>query len=176
MGQLFQLILDNLHKLWPYRVVDADCQGIRLYRGGMTLLQPGGHWFCPGLQKVEEWTVVYQNIDCGDQRLTTKDNTKVTLSCNLGYRVADLVKMRMQFQHFDTSLRNVARGIVYEVVTTHTYAELVADPAMIQKALVKGCRKELEGTGVRVLDAKLDQFVETRMYSIFNAPSSALPF
>lgn len=169
MGQLFQLILDNLYKLWPYRIIDADCQGVRLYRGGMTLLKPGGHWHFPGLHQIEEYCTVYQNIDCGEQRLTTKDAIKVTLSCNLGYRITDLMKMRLQFQHFDTSLRNVARGIVYEVVAEHTYAELIADPQMIQQALLKGCRKELEGTGVRVMDAKLDQFAETRMYSIFGS-------
>jgi hypothetical protein len=48
VGQLFQLVLDNLYKLWPVRIVDADEQGLRFKYGKHTsLLQPGVHWFVP---------------------------------------------------------------------------------------------------------------------------------
>lgn len=169
MGSFVQLILDNLYKLWPYRIIDADCQGLRLYRGGMKLLLPKGHWFIPGLHQIEEYNVVYQNVDCGEQSLTTRDRKNVTLSCNIGYRTIDLVKMRMGFQHFDGTLRNDARGIVYEVVTMHTYDELLADPEVIQKAILSRLRKELAGSGVRIDNAKLDQFVEARQYHVFGS-------
>jgi regulator of protease activity HflC (stomatin/prohibitin superfamily) len=172
MGQLFQLILDNLYKLWPYRIVDADCQGLRLYRGGMKLLLPGGHWFWPGLQEIETYNVVYQNVDCGEQSLTTKDRKRVTLSCNLGYRTHDLMKMRMSYWHFDKTLVNDARGIVYEVVTTHTLDELLADPEVIQKVLLAELRKEFAGSGVRIQSAKLDQLVEVKPYKVFGAGPS----
>jgi regulator of protease activity HflC (stomatin/prohibitin superfamily) len=174
VGQLFQLILDNLYKLWPYRIVDADCQGIRHWRGGMTLLLPKGHWFVPGLQEIETYNTVYQNVDCGEQSLTTKDGKRVTLSCNLGYRINDLVKMRLSYWHFDKTLVNEARGVVYEVVTTHTLVELLADPEVIQKVLLQRVRKEFEGSGVRMLSAKLDQLVEVKPYKVFGSTPSPL--
>lgn len=167
VGQFLQLILDNLFKLWPYRIIDADCQGTRRFRGGMTLLLPGGHWFIPGLQQIDEYNVVYQNKDCGDQGLTTKDRVKITVSCNIGYRVIDLCKLHLQYQVFDDTLRNMARGIVFEVVTTTNYGDLLADPAAIQRALLAGLRKEFSGSGVKILDAKLDQLIESRGYRVF---------
>jgi regulator of protease activity HflC (stomatin/prohibitin superfamily) len=173
VGQLVQLILDNLYKLWPYRIIDADCQGVRLFRGGMKLLAPGGHWFFPGLQQIEEFVVTYQNLDCGEQTVTTKDGRKVTLSCNLAYRIADLMKMRSQFQHFDTTVRNDARGIVFEVVTVMDYASIVAEPLAIQRELRRQLRWRFKGSGVRIVSAKLDQFVETRPYVVFGKQATA---
>jgi regulator of protease activity HflC (stomatin/prohibitin superfamily) len=173
MGQLLQLILDNLYKLWPVRIIRAHEQGVRLGRkGDAKLLSPGWHWFCPGVHHIERMVAAYQMVDCDLQTCTTRDAKEVTVSLNLGYRITDLALMWVGFQHFDTTLINKARGHVLEVIMATDYAVLCAEPAKIARTILSAVREDVRGSGVKVVDAQLDQFVKTRQYRILGTANT----
>jgi Membrane protease subunits, stomatin/prohibitin homologs len=170
MGQLLQLILDNLYKLWPVRIIRAHEQGVKLGRkGDAKLLQPGWHWFCPGVHQIERMVAAYQMVDCDLQSCTTRDGKEVTVSLNLGYRIIDLALMWVGYQHFDTTLVNKARGHVLEVIMATDYAVLCAEPAKIARTILSSAREDVRGSGVKLVDAQLDQFVKTRQYRILGS-------
>lgn len=165
MGQLVQLILDNLYKLWPVRIIRANEQGVRLgHKGDAKLLLPGKHLFCPGLHQIERKVVSYQMTDCDLQSCTTKDGVEVTVSLNLGYEIRDLALMWVKYEHFDTSLINKARGHALEVIMATEHAVLSAEPAKIARAILAAVREDVRGTGIKLVDAQLDQFVKARQY------------
>lgn len=177
MGQLLQLILDNLYKLWPVRIIRAHEQGVKLGRkGDAKLLPPGWHWFCPGLHKMEKMVVAYQMVDCDLQSCTTKDGREVTVSLNLGYEIKDLALMWVNHQHFDSTLVNKARGHALEVIMATDYATLTAEPAKIARAILAAAREDVRGTGVKLVDAQLDQFVKAKQYRFLGGSHAPMTF
>jgi regulator of protease activity HflC (stomatin/prohibitin superfamily) len=170
MGQLVQLILDNLFKLWPVRIIRAHEQGVKLGRkGDAKTMQPGLVWFIPGWHQIEKKVVVYQMCDCDLQSCVTKDGKEVTVSFNLGYRIMDLALMWVSYDHFDTSLINKARGHVLEIIMAAEYDVLMQDPARIARTILSSLREDIRGPGIKLVDARLDQFVKTRQYRILGS-------
>jgi regulator of protease activity HflC (stomatin/prohibitin superfamily) len=171
MGQLVQLILDNLFKLWPVRMIRAHEMGVRLGRKGDSKnLNPGIRFFCPGLHEIHKKVVVYQMTDCDLQSCTTLDGMEITVSLSLGYRIHDLALMWISYDHFDTTLINKARGHALEVIMATTFADLCLEPAKIARLILSALREDIRGTGVKLVDARLDQFVKTRQYRILGSP------
>jgi regulator of protease activity HflC (stomatin/prohibitin superfamily) len=175
MGQLLQLILDNLFKLWPVRMIRAHEQGVRLGRkGDAKLLLPGWHLFMPGVHQIERMVTAYQMVDCDLQSCTTRDGKEITVSLNLGYRITDLALMWVNHQHFDTTLINKARGHALEVIMATDFDVLTAEPAKIARVILAAAREDVRGTGVKLVDAQLDQFVKAKQYRFLggsHAPS-----
>lgn len=169
MGQLFQLVLDNLYKIWPYRIVDADEQALRFWLGKtVILLQPGGHWFVPGLSKIEKWTVTYQEIDCLVQSMETKDGISITFSANAGFVVTDVVKMRLGMHDFDATFERSLRGILGEIVETTTFADLRGSRSRLAARAKRQLAREMNPCGVEVRRVRLTDFVRTKQYRLFN--------
>jgi regulator of protease activity HflC (stomatin/prohibitin superfamily) len=159
VGQLFQLVLDNLYKLWPVRIIDIDSQGVKFSPKKVEKLEPGVHWFIPGWQEIEHWTVVYQEIDCLLQSVATADNISVTFSANCGYTIQDAALMRTQVQHFDATLERALRSNLAEAVANSDYATTKVGRKRICSAALKALRKETEGWGVTIEKVRLTDFV-----------------
>lgn len=176
MGQLFQLILDNLYKLWPFRVVDADEQGLRFNPNGtISLLKPGFHVFLPGLQRIETLNVVYQQLDCGIQNMETKDGISVSISFNVGYTVANAAQQIIQYYNFDHTLKLLTRGRVGELIHCYTYVELQQRLLEISNELLSTLRKEMAGSGVRIKDVRADDFGKSKMYRFLTTSGEVSP-
>lgn len=171
MGQLFSLILEHLYALWPVRIIDADCQGVRFTFGKrVALLQPGLHYFCPGLQEIEKWVVVYQSLDCGLQALETKDGTAISLSINVDYEIRDAVLMRTKFQNFDATLKNIARGIIGEWIIGATYDDLKNRVDDLMTNLKTELARKVYGSGVKIKEVRRDVFTRARPYNLMGGP------
>jgi len=174
MGAFLQKILDNLYKLWPFRIVDADEQGLRFNpRGTITLLLPGFHWHCPGLQRIETMNVVYQQLDCGVQNMETKDGIGVSISFNVGYTVKDAARQVIQYYQFDHTLRLAARGYVGMLIHRYTYAELQQKLPDISRELLEELRKETARSGVLIKDVRPDEFGKSKIYRFIGSPFGA---
>jgi regulator of protease activity HflC (stomatin/prohibitin superfamily) len=167
MGQLLQLLLDNLYKLWPLRIIDEDQQGLRFRAdGSISLLLPGRHWFVPGLQRIEQVQVAYQQVECGVQNMETKDGVGVSFSFNVGFTIADAATQRVKFFDFDDTLRLIVRGKLGEIVHAHTYEELQTLLPEISKKILSALRQEVSGSGVRIKDVRPDEFGKSRLYRV----------
>jgi regulator of protease activity HflC (stomatin/prohibitin superfamily) len=168
MGQLFQLIIDNLYKLWPVRIVDADEQGLRFRFGKHTdLLSPGTHWFVPGLMKIEKFCVTYQEIDCEVQTMDTADNMCVSFSANAGYIIRDVVKYRLGLHSADSTIERRLRGILGDLVEDSLYADLRKSRRKFADRAKKDLIKQCETWGVEVVNVSLTDFAKTKAYRLF---------
>lgn len=169
VGDLFQKFLDNLKACWPIRVVEANQQGVLFRRGhAAKLLGPGVHKFIPGLSRIHVHDVAYQAVDCGVQSMVTKDNIAVSFSMNVGYTISDAARMEMAFYNFDTTLRNMARGLMATAVLESTYFDLQTRLPEI----VKGVRRELRravARSCRIKSVSLDEFVPSKQFRLLGA-------
>jgi hypothetical protein len=77
--------------------------------------------------------------------------------------------MWVSYDHFDTSLINKARGHVLEIIMAAEYDVLMQDPARIARTILSSLREDIRGTGIKLVDARLDQFVKTRQYRILGS-------
>jgi regulator of protease activity HflC (stomatin/prohibitin superfamily) len=173
MGAFFQLLFDKLHEWWPIRIVDAGNQGVKyLQNGRARCLQPGTHFFIPKLQRIEEVGVQYQNVDCGLQSLTTKDGKEITVSLNVGYSITDAALLWTSFQHFDTSLVNMARGHAAEIVCESEWEELAADPQGFGQELQEALHEDVSALGVEIEDVTADQLSRARTYRLLQSQTA----
>jgi regulator of protease activity HflC (stomatin/prohibitin superfamily) len=159
VGQLFQLVLDNLYKLWPVRIIDVDSQGVKFSPKKVEKLDPGVHWFIPGWQEIEHWTVSYQEIDCKLQSVATSDNISVTFSANCGYTVQDAALMRTQVQHFDSTLERALRSNLADAMADSEYAQTKRGRKKICSAALKALRAKTAEWGVTIENVTLTDFV-----------------
>lgn len=165
-------ILEWLAEFWPIRVIDAGCQGI-LYKqdGTAKCLTPGWHLFIPRLQRIEEVNVQYQNVDCGLQSLTTKDGMEISISLNVGYRIADVALLYTSYQHFDSSLINMARGHAAEIVCETAWADLMEDPQGFASEIQEALTEDLGEDILQVEDVTADQLSKARTYRFLQSNS-----
>lgn len=173
MGQLLQIVLDNLFKLWPYRIIDIDCNGLRFVRKGTDILLPGGHWFFPGLQRIEEFSVVYQELDCLIQSIETKDGASVSFSANLGYVVTDIRKARCGLHHRDATLERALRGHLANVVADADFASSKRERKKLCTAAKAALKLEAEKWGVDVQIVRLTDFVKAQQQRRFMSHATA---
>ena len=172
MGDFVRILLDKLHEWWPIRIVDAGNQGVKYRQDGTAeCLQPGWHWFWPKAQRIEEVACQYQNVDCGLQSLTTKDGREVSLSLNVGYSISDAALLWTSFQHFDTSLINMARGHAAEIVCESEWEELASDPQGLGQEIQEALQEDVESFGVRIEDVTADQLSRARTYRLLQSQS-----
>lgn len=172
MQSFIQLILDKLHFLWPVRIIAIDQQGVRRKRGEVAdLLLPGVHWHIPGLHTVDKIQVAHQDRDCGTQSVDTLDGVARTLSANVGYVIKDAAKMSTAYYDFDTTLRNLVRGMVAEIILNTSDTQLTASLPGIVRHIRRALRKEFGPNGVFIRYVKLDEFTKTRQYRLFGTSS-----
>lgn len=129
-------------------------------------LEPGLHFFFPGLQEIEKWVVVQQSLDCGTQPLETRDGVPISLSVNLDYEIRDAVLMRTKFQNFDVTLRNIARGIIGEWVITRTYADIASAVEDMPGSVREAIAKKVSGSGVKIHVVRRDVFTRAKPYNL----------
>jgi regulator of protease activity HflC (stomatin/prohibitin superfamily) len=170
MDSIVSFLRENLYSLWPLRVIDKGNQGI-LWRhdGTVKLLQPGWHFFWPRIWRVSEHDSEYQNTDTGTQGLTTKDDAAITISMNIGYSIADVSKLYTQYQHFDTSLINKARGYAAECIPLSTWKDIYTNPEKIAQEVLDRLQDDLgeESGCVLIEDVVLDQLVKAPALRLF---------
>lgn len=167
MGQLAQIILDNLYKLWPLRSIDADCQGVRFTGKHVALLPPGFHWFIPGLQRIEELAVAYQEIDCAIQTVETTDGISVSFSANCGYTVEDAAARRTKVHDFDSTLERMIRGHFADAVAENSYAGLMLKRKQLARSVKTELKKETSLWGVTIVRVRLTDFTRARPWRVF---------
>lgn len=165
MANFLQALLDHLKELWPIRIIDADCLGVRFTFGKhVAQLNPGLHFFCPGLQTIEEVAVVYQEIDCSLQSMQTSDDVAVTFSANVGYEIRDVVKWRTKVHHFDGSIERAARGHLGELINQTDYETIRTHTGDFGDEAKAKLQKQATAWGVRVKSVRLTDFVKARQY------------
>lgn len=170
MGDFLRQLLDYVHAWWPVRIIDAGNQGVLyLQTGRARTLAPGWHLFIPKLQRIEEVGCQYQNQDCGLQSLTTKDGKEVTISLNVGYSISDAALLWITFQHFDSSLVNMARGHAAEIMAESDWEEIARDPQSFGNEILEALQEDVGPAVVAIEDVTADQLSRAKTFRLLQS-------
>lgn len=168
MAGFLQTVLDNLHKIWPVRIIDADCQGVLFVLGRWTfLLSPGPYLFIPGLMRIEERVVVYQEMDCQLQSMVTKDNVETCFSGNVGYIIKDARKASTLVEDVDQTLERASRAHLADVVNQNNYDDIRKNIKKAGRIARNNLAREARVWGVDIVRVRFSDFVRCKQWRMF---------
>lgn len=107
LGEFLSKVFEYLYGYWPFRIVSAWEQGIRLRFGRITaLLQPGLHAFWPLVGEIHVEEVMIDVNTTPSQTVEDAEGEPVTFSLALKYRISDLAKMWSSIQDHENTVVN----------------------------------------------------------------------
>jgi regulator of protease activity HflC (stomatin/prohibitin superfamily) len=143
--------------------------GIKFKPGDkIEVLVPGKlYWWWPATMSVQTLPIKRQTLSF-NQRLTTKD--EITISCNtvIVYEVEDVVKAIVETHDFEDTIVEVSQKLTVKPIMSREFAAIREDMAEsneMRNELTRAARSLLGEYGVRVLDAYVSDFTETRVFS-----------
>lgn len=174
MTDFLHALVQYLFEFWPIRIVDAAHQGVLLNGDGTaTTLSPGLHWFVPGYQRVETWSVAYQEVDCELQTVETEDNVAVTFGANVGFIVDDAARLWTAVHDVGTTLERAARGYFGQLVASYSYEDLHETREDVVEQAQEALAELTKDWGITIVRVRFTDFVRTRNYRLFNGHAGA---
>lgn len=93
LGDVLAQLSEHLYGLWPFRIVNAWEQAVKLRCGRIRgLLKPGLHFFWPFLEEITTQEANVEVVSTPHQTCTTSDGKVVTFNLVIRYRTVDLAK------------------------------------------------------------------------------------
>lgn len=180
-----ELLFNNLLELLPFKIIRVYQRGIKFtfghpytftgwlkVRKGETIqpkqLEPGFHWVFPLIQDIQILSVVPEVINLPTQTVTCQDDSNISFSANIEYRVVDAVKMFCEVQDFDQSLINIAMNKLSTYIRAQTYAEIYDCQDDIEAQIATDLTQKTMEWGVEVISVGITDLTKTRSYRIFS--------
>jgi regulator of protease activity HflC (stomatin/prohibitin superfamily) len=167
LGQIFEALL----KFFPrVTIVRATHAGVK-WRWGYKVLpmNPGLHVWWPLVTDIEVVPIARQTISLPVQVQTTKDGKKAVIGTIVVYRIYDIVSaIGKRNWDVDSTVNDISQGAIARVIATHTFDEIMQGMAdgSIVKRLTHGVRRELRSFGIRVMQAKIVDLAECRVWKL----------
>ncbi len=157
IDSLVNLILNFI----PLRLVRANEQGVlEVFGKYKRTVGPGLYFHCKFVREIDSEVVTEQGIDCPNQLLTSKDDVRVTVSCNVTYIVDDAGTKHLNAHDADRLLGLEAMRYVARVIRRYDYATIQSNQNALERQLRRRLRKRAEGWGVRLTDAGFTHFAK----------------
>jgi len=161
--RLFNYIFNLFPRLYT---VTPDNGGVRITLGKyVKTLKPGWYIVFYMFQETRLINVVPQIIDLRPQSTITKDKKNVIISGAIKYRISDARKALLEVENFDTSIQNMAIGIIQEHSSNHTFDELT-DIDNTRDVILKGIKEEAKGMGIYIMRVYITDIGLTRNFRI----------
>ena len=143
--------------------------GVKFKPGGkVVVLKPGYiYWFWPATTTVVMMGIKRQTLSF-NQRLTTKDDVTISVNTVIVYEIDDVRKALVETHDFEDTVEEVSQKLTIQPIMSRTFEEIRRDMAEsndMRNELARGARSILAPYGVRVLDAYMSDFTETRVFS-----------
>lgn len=156
MGDILQVILDNLAILAPWFLITAPDTGV-IFRFGKVrkTVGPGFHWRIPFVDHLKDQSSVIQFLLLPVQTVETKDNQAICFSLRIGYIIEDPIAYFTQVTDFEEGAESIVQIEAGKRVREFLY-DALKDPA--QSAEVDDLLKFLTRTltaGVRDWGARV---------------------
>lgn len=137
--------------------------------GGRTvLLTPGRLYvYWPVTTEVRTIETKRRSLEV-TQRLTTKDKTSVLVCTTIAFTVDDVIKAVVETTDFDDTIMEMGQKGTIKAVPSRTFDQILADMVEgndLRNEVAQGARSALRQFGVKVEDAFMSSFAETRVFS-----------
>lgn len=144
--------------------------GVKFKPGGkIKELKPGHlYWWWPVTTDVTTIGTKRQSIEV-QQELTTKDEISVMVKTVIVFTIDDVIKALVDTDDIDDTTDEMGKKGTVAAVTSRDFGELVTLTAQhtdLRNEVTAGARSALHPFGVKVKDAFISSFGETRIYSI----------
>lgn len=164
-------LMETVGSLFPRLVVvKATHGGVAFVRGKLAKeIRPGLMLYWPIWTDFILYPAVRQSLNLPSQTLTTKDGRSITTSAVLVYEVNDMLKALTVQHDLDDTLRDISLAAVREHDQARTFDELrCEDGAELRDTI----RRRVQKYGVRVCDAWVTDFAETRVLTLVSPGST----
>jgi regulator of protease activity HflC (stomatin/prohibitin superfamily) len=165
LGQFLQAILGIIPRLVIIRTTHG---GVKFRRGKKAIvMKPGLHAYWPLITQVEVVPVARQTMSLPSQVLTTQDDKSVVVAGSVVFTINDML-LAYGGLNWDvaTTLDDVARSAIVEIITGKTMEQLKGCKATIQTEFTRLCRKRLKVYGVGVHKAYFTDLSPCKVYRL----------
>jgi regulator of protease activity HflC (stomatin/prohibitin superfamily) len=168
---IVEAIANNVAILLPFRIVHSYERGVKFRWGkDIATLEPGCHFFIPGVESIEPINVVPETRNLPTQTAYTKDGKAITFSGNVCYRVNDPRKMYTSIQDFDQSMTAFAMVHLAEHIAKRSLAVLRKDRLELESEIADTLSEKVAEWGAQIEWFGLTDIVESRAYRLFGDP------
>lgn len=167
----FTDLLTSLSKLSPirFRTVYSFQQGVKFRFGrDIRLLHPGMYWHWNLVETIMVNDTTEEVVDTDIQTCTTADGVSVCLSASIRYRKYSLRMMWNNVQDFDSSLGNLAEGIIATALREWNYEDALEAIPDLEEEITKSLRTQVSRWGVELKDCKITNFAKARTIRLFS--------
>jgi len=142
--------------------------GVRFIRGAkVKRIWPGLYVYWPLITEVEVIPTARQSINLPPQTLVTKDGRSVFISVVYTVEITDPVKAIGHAWDTVDTINDIGATAAVQIVTSRTFAELRDNLAgEVCEELAKEAQKLLKPYGVKILQGRLSDFAECRVFRL----------
>ena len=169
--ELFRQFFDEL-RFWA--TVSPWESSIRVRFGKYTkVCEPGLHFKIPIFDSFHNFNVVPRVANLPHQSLKTADGKNLALSGALAYYVDDAEKALVEVDDFETSLVNLAMGLLADYIANHPAAECTHDA--IQTAVAASLHEAAQAWGLDITHVYLVDLADVRTFRLLQDTQSKQP-
>jgi len=128
-------------------------------------VEEGIYVFWPLIQDILTIDVTPQVINLPNQSVTTNDQKTVAIGGAIEYSIGNVQKAILEVQDYDTSLQNLAMGIIADFVMTHTFDECIKSD-QLKKEVTDGIRHRATDWGLRIRKFYLTDLAEHQVHRV----------
>lgn len=167
IGELLSQVIEWIYAFWPFRVVHDWEQGVRCLLGNATaqltsengISGTGLHWFWPGVGEIIVDETNIEVVETELQTILSIEDSPVTFSLGLKYRIDNLKRMYEQIHDpADTLCNEVASTAGY--VVSHLEVASISD--QLCDAVLLETKAQLGEWGIEVISLRLMNFSEAQ--------------
>lgn len=174
MNALIELFKQFFEELRFWQLVSPWESSIRVRFGKYTKqCSPGIHFKIPVFDEYHSFNVVPRVVNLPHQSLKTADGKNLALSGALAYYVSDAEKALVEVDDFETSLVNLAMGLLADFVANHPATECTHDA--IQTAVADSLSDAAEAWGIDITHVYLVDLADVKTFRLLQDTQSKQP-
>ena len=167
LAELLKELIHRIYAFWPLRVVHDWEQGVRCLLGNATArltsengwFGTGLHWFCPGVGEIIVNETNIEVVETSLQTILSIEESPVTFSLGLKYRVSNLLRMYKGIHDAaDTLCNEIASTAGYVV----SHMEVANIPDRLCDTVLLETKEQLGEWGIEVVSLRLMNFSEAQ--------------
>lgn len=171
-------IIENVKKVWPFRIIHSYEQGVRWTNGKPgPLLKTGVRTFLPGYQSIDSLPSTLSPAQF-EIDFRTLDRKECTARVGMEYCVTNVTQLYMTVQEGEIAeglptLSIMASGLVSGVLASHTLDDIWDGKEEIEEEMADECNAVFRKKGIRVVDMRIGSLKTTAGYKVFlsNSPN-----